>query len=236
MTLTATQYALWIGGFLAHALAVVVMLRLGSYRRWPSLFCLAALDVAVDLLVFTAAHHYPIYFYAYWGATIVRAFLGLWLIFDIIRALPNIKYAPRSLALGFVSLAITLAIGSAWMASSGGTHTFHIMMMAFTLVRCTSVLWGTFAVTLFFAVGFCGAGWTPMPLRMGATLLVWVLVMLFDSHALSKWPTHSLEISNIFSFCKVGIWISWSGIMRKEQSDAPAKGYVFPFQTACRER
>lgn len=227
MTLTATQYALWFAGFVAHASVAAVMFRRESYRRWPSLFSLAIFELSLTLILFALSKHYAAYFYVYWGGYILRAFLGLWLVFDVIKSIPSVQYAPRSLSLAFLSIAIALAVGSAWLASSGGTQTFHITMMAFALGRCISVIWGTFAITLFMAIGFCGMGWTPTPLRMASTFLFLVLISCADSYAMSIWPKLSFRIDEMFNLCIIGIWFSWSEIMRKEQS-APRGVIAFP--------
>lgn len=235
MTLTATQYALWFAGFAAHALLAVVMLKGGSYRRWPSLFSLAIYEMGLTITLFSLSHHRPMYFYVFWVGAIIRTAFGLWLVSDVIKALPGIQYAPKSLALGFVSVAVALAIGSAWMASSGGTQTFHLTMMALTLARCMSVIWGVLTITLFVGIGFCGLGWTPTPLKMASSVLVLVLLSCADSYAMSIWPKYSTHIHDIFNLCTLGVRFSWSAIMRKEQI-CPARGSCLPTHTASRER
>lgn len=221
MTLTVTQYSLWIAGFAAHGLLAAVMLQDKNYRSWPSLFSLAIFEMSLTITLFFLTHNRPLYFYVFWAGAIIRAAIGLWLVFDIVKALPGIEYGPRPLAVGFVAMAVAMAIGSAWLASSGGTQTFHLAMMASSLARCISVVWGTFAITLFWGIGFCGWGWTPRPLWMAATFLVFVLVSLADAYAMSNWPMKTFpdlntRIDEIFNFCILVVRLSWSGIMRKE--------------------
>lgn len=228
MTLTATQYALWLAGFVSHALVFAVMLRRGNYRRWPSLFSLAIFELTLAVVLYSLQHNYAAYFYTYWIAALMRALLGLWLILDIVKALPGIKYAPRSLELFFLSAAVVMALGSAWLARSGGENTFEITMMVFALNRCIAVVWGTFAVTLFGAVGFCGLGWTPTPLKMAGSFLVLVLASCADSYAMSLWPKFVYKIDDAFNLFSLAVWLVWSGIMNHRPSDALQRVIEFP--------
>jgi hypothetical protein len=229
MTLTAPQYTLWILGFVSHVLVAAVMLKRKLYKRWPSLFSLAVFEILLTLALFTLklSNQYPAYFYTYWAGAILRVFVGLWLVFDIATAIPGIRYAPKPLAAGFLSLSLTIAAGCAWMASSGGAHTFHLTMMALSLDRCLSVIWGAFAISLFAAIGFCGLGWTPTLLRMASSLLVLILISSTHAYAMSTWPKCAYGIDDIFNLCTLGIWLSWSEIMRKEQS-TPRGALAFP--------
>lgn len=233
MTLTATDYSIWAAGFASHALLAGVMLKKERYRNWPSLFTLAIFEMVLTAVLFASRSHCAPYFYIFWLGAILRTFIGLWLVFDVVKALPGIQYAPRSLALGFVSLAIGLAIGSAWLASSGGTQTFHLEMMAGTLQRCMQVIWGTFTITLFAGIGFCGLGWTPTPLKMASSVLILILASCANAYAVSKWPVTlyphlHLRIDEIFNFCIIGIKLSWSAIMKN--TDARQRAFSFPTQ------
>jgi hypothetical protein len=231
MPLTAVQYALWGAGFASHAILAAVMLRRESWRRWPSLFSLAVYEMGLTITLFSISYRSDAYFYIFWIGAIARAFLGLWLVFDVIKAIPGIQYAPRELAIGFVSLATALAVGCAWIASSGGLHNFKLAMMACALARCISVLWGVFTISLFAAIGFCGFGWTPTPLRMASSFLILVIVSCADSYAMSIWPIKNWPaIDEVFNLCVIGIRLFWTRIMFLEncQSDAPQGTTTLP--------
>jgi hypothetical protein len=224
MTLTALQYILWVLGFISHALVAAVMLKREAYRRWPSLFSLAIFEMLLTLILFALSHRYALYFYTYWSGEILRVFLGLWLVFDIVGAIPGIRYTPRPLALGFLSASLVIAAGCAWMSSRGGAHTFHITMMALALDRCIYVVWGAFTICLFAAIGFCGMGWTPTLLRVASSLLAMILISAAHAYAMSVWPKYAIKIDDIFNLCTIGVWITWSGIMRFEKQSQSDRG------------
>lgn len=240
MQLTPLQYTIAIISFIAYLSLTSIMTYRRSYSRWPFLYSLAIFEILseVILLNLTGHTHYAAYFYTYWASKIIRALLGLGLIFDIIRAIPGIGLAPRHLLIGFTAAAAAMTTGSAWLASSGGPQSFHFTMMALSLDRCIAVTWATFSVSLFCAVGFCGLGWTPTPLRVAATFLVLTLISGANAYAMSAWLSIAYKIDTFFSLCTVGVWITWSAIMHFEkeqetvtQSDraiAFAKALVLP--------
>lgn len=240
MQLTPLQYVIVILSFVAYLSLAFIMTLQKSYRRWPFLYSLAAFEIlsGASLLSLQGQDHYSAYFYTYWASKIIRAILGLGLIFDIVRAIPGISLAPRHLLIGFTAAAATMTTGSAWVASSGGPQSFQFTMMALSLDRCIAVTWATFSISLFCAIGFCGLAWTLTPLRIAAVFLVLTLISGANAYGMSSWLPIAHKIDTFFGFCTVGIWITWSAIMHFEgeqetvtQSDrasAFAKALVFP--------
>lgn len=219
MPLTGFQFASQIAFVISCVFLFALVVRNGSYRRWPFLFSLAAFEAVIRsyLLTLNTIDHYTVYFYTYWAAEAVQGLLILGLIFDIIRRIPGIKYAPSHLAAGFVALAGAISGGCAWLAHSGGSHTFHITMMVLSMDRCIVVTWGAFALSLFWSIGFCGFGWTATLIRMASNLLIFILVCGISIYAMSAWPQYAYQIDKFTSLCITGVWIFWSGIIYLEK-------------------
>lgn len=219
MPLTALQLSLAIASLASYALLVAVLYRKRSYHRWPFLFSLAVFEIVLTTFLLTqnSPDRYAAYSCAYWGGEVIRGFLVLGVIVDVIRRIPGSAYAPSNLIVGFLTLASTMAAGCAWLAHSGGAHTFHMTMMVFALDRCVAVIWGSFAASLFCAIGFCGLGWTKTPLRIASSLLAFIVVSGAGAYAMSAWPHYTRQIDDIANICITAIWISWSVIVYLEQ-------------------
>jgi hypothetical protein len=200
---------------IAYIALAGVMIWRSNVHKWPFLFSLSIFEIIFNLSLIPLSNpsDYAAYFYTYWVAQIVRALLGFGLIFDIVRAVPGVSLAPKNLIAGFTAAAGAMTAGSAWLASSGGASTFRLTMMALSLDRCIAVAWGTFAISLFLAMGFCGLGWTKTPLRLAATFLALTLISAANSYAMSSWPSLASRFDEFFNFCSIGVWITWSGIM-----------------------
>lgn len=223
MQLTAFDYFVNILQILAYATLGVVILYRRSYQRWPFLFSLSILQtsVGIALLLLTGDRLYPAYFYTYWVDDLVKGFLVLGVLFDIVRVVPGVRFAPSILVLVFLGIALSVATGSVWMAFSGGAATFPITMMALSMDRCIVVVWGAFAITLFMGMGACGLGWTDTPLRLAATFLVLTFLSGADAYAMSTWPTFASKIDVCFNIFSAGVWLSWSGIILHEKQRSP---------------
>jgi hypothetical protein len=212
MRLSTLQYSLWAASFIAHALLASVMLWRRSYQRWPFPFALAIfeLSLAVALFQLLDPRHYAEFFYVYWMAEVVRALIGLGILFDIVRSIPGIRYTPTSVGAGFISAASAMAAGSAWLAFHGGTPTFHVTMLVLSLDRSIAVTWGAFAVVMFWSIRFCGLGWTVTSLRLGSAFLVMTLISGTSAYAMSAWPRYAFSIENAESFFHLGILLYFS--------------------------
>lgn len=194
------------------------MMYLKSYRRWPALFALACFEVALTISLFTlrAPGQYRIYFYAYWCAEIVRGFLLLSLLYNCYVSIPGIQGIPANLRLLFISLAITISTVSAWLASHGGTETFHITKMALTMDRCIAIIWGTSALSIFGAIWFCGLGWIITTLKVASGYLSIAMMAGFESYFLSVWPNRLHPIHELSEIVQAGVWIYWLATMTNE--------------------
>jgi hypothetical protein len=219
MKLTAFQFLVWAISLVTYFALTVIVAQHRRYRRWPFLFGMCLFEITFNLVIVCLSHNYRGYFYTYWISEIVRALLGLGIVFDIIRAIPGVRLAPRNLVIGFIAASSLMTAGSAWLASSGGIHTFHLTMMAMSLERCIAVTWGMFAVSLFCALGFCGMAWTRTPLRMATAFLVLTLTSGATAYAVSTWINFASKIYDVFDFCTIGVWISWSVIMHHEREN-----------------
>lgn len=226
MKLSTMQYSLWAASFMAQAALAIVMLWRRSYRRWPFLFALSIFNLSITVTLFklSGPNHYAAYFYVYWIADVVRALLGLGILFDIVRSIPGILYTPKNIGFGFVSAASVMAAGSAWLASHGGTPTFHLTMLVLSLERCISVTWGTFAVAMFWSIRFCGLGWTPTPLRLGSAFLIMTTISGTGAYAMSVWPHFAFSIDEAESFFHLGILLYFSLSLYREHPFEASQG------------
>ena len=227
MRLSTLQYFLWGASFFAHAALASVMLWRKSYRRWPFLFTLALFELSLTVTLFQLSDpdHYPAYFYVYWTAALVRALIGLGILFDIVRSIPGIRYTPTSIGVGFIAASTAMAAGSAWLASHGGAPTFHITMMVFAMNRCIAVTWGVFAVSMFWSIRFCGFGWTITPLRLGSAFLVMTLISGTSAYAISAWPHFGFSIDEAENSLHLGVLIYFSLSLYREQPCETSQGF-----------
>jgi hypothetical protein len=226
MKLSTLQSSLWVAEFVAHALLASVMLWRRSYQRWPVLFALSIFELLLELALFKllGPDHYATYFYVYWSGAVVRALIGLGILFDIVRSIPGIRYTPTSIGIGFISAASVMAAGSAWLAFQGGTSTFHVTMLVLSLDRCISVTWGTFAVAMFWSIRFCGLGWTATSLRLGSAFLVMTLISGTSAYAMSAWPHLGSLIDEMQSFLQLAILLYFSLALYRERPHEASQG------------
>jgi hypothetical protein len=226
MKLSTLQYFIWAASFMAHTVLASVMIWRKSYQRWPFLFVLAIFELSLTVILFNLSDldHYTAYFYVYWTAAIVRALIGIGILFDIVLSIPKIRYTPTSIGVGFISAATVVASGSAWLASHGGSPTFHVTMMVLAMDRCIAVIWGTFAVTMFWSIRFCGFGWRITPLRLGSAFLVMTSISGTSAYAISAWPHFGFSIDEAENLLHLGVLFYFSLIMYREQPCETSQG------------
>jgi hypothetical protein len=227
MKLSTLQFSLWGASFLAHALLASIMLWCRSYQRWPFIFALSIFELLLEALLFSLLGpvHYAAFFYVYWVAAVVRALIGIGILFDIVRSIPGISYTPANIGIGFISAALVMASGSAWLASHGGSPTFHITMLVLSLDRCIAVTWGTFAVVMFWSIRFCGLGWTITSLRLGSAFLVMTLISGTSAYSMSAWPNFASSIDEAESFFHLGILLYFSLSLYREHPSEASQGF-----------
>jgi hypothetical protein len=122
--------------------------------------------------------------------------------------------------------------GAAFAASSGGTETFHIIMMALTLQRCAAVAWGFFAYVLFWSVSLCGWVDSSSTRRILPDLHVYIGTC---AYAMSEWPTLAARIDQVMNLCIVCISASRSYIILCEiKNERTAKSDIVTKATRCR--
>lgn len=218
MNPTGTQYTVWAISFLSHAIVALGMVRFRSHRRWPFLFAMAWFEVALTVVLFsmTGNAHYRQYFYIYWSAEILRGLLVIGLLWNIVRSIPGIKSLPLNLGIIFASIAFAISTASALLASQAGTKTFPITMMALTMDRCITVIWGTSSLSIFAALWYCGIGWKMPSIRIASGYLAITVIRLVETYFLSVCPTRLHPIHEFSDIGQAAIWIYWLLALVKE--------------------
>jgi hypothetical protein len=214
---------MFLGLAIHLALAGALLFTRKAWRRWPVLFALSLFEICLTLLLLnmTGDARYKYYFYTYWIAECLRSFIALGLLFEILRYIPGIRFAPKNLRALCVGIAVAMAIGSAWMASDGGAHTFHATMLALALDRSIYVAWGAFAIVLLYGTWISGLGWTATPLRLATGFLVFTLVSALDAYGMSAAPASASTIHTTAEFLELSVWAYWSMSILMESKNAP---------------
>jgi hypothetical protein len=218
MKISVLQYAVWAATFAAQAALIFVMANKRLVRRWRFLFSLTALGCTSSIATFFFRHDYAIYFYLYWYASAAESVLGLGAIYDILSAIPAVRYAPPGLSVGFLTSALIVTVGCVWMAAQGDPPTFAITATVLLLNRCTYVAWGTFGLTLFASASLFGFAWPRLPLRIALIFLSGTMVRCLSAYAMTRWLRHASAIDTFAQIAVIPCWAAYCITLMRVQN------------------
>ena len=177
------------------------------------------LRIARSLLLVCVRHKYSVYFWVFWDSAIVVDMLQVYLMADILRALPgrNAISARSRYIFGF--LALFLAIGS-WTASmhTPGAMYLKVVSTVTLLNRSADVTWGVFTVACIFSISALGMGWRRQPAQIASGYLIDVIFRVYSSstYAGTSWKLSALA-NEIGSTVSVAVCVYWLGSLALSQ-------------------
>ncbi len=212
MHLTRLEYVIWGLWFGTLFVSAAFMLHRKSYRQWPFLFALTCTQTLIQIALYSLSgrKHYPAYFYTYWTGIALCALLQLGVVVDIVRAIPRIRCAPWRLMILFVSIAATISIGSAWMASDAHPQVPHATAIALTIARSSSVLAVSFGLSMFLSLGSLSIGWSTPALRVASGFLVANLMAMAAAYVMTWRVQWFRQTDQIQTCLDMGVWVFWT--------------------------
>jgi hypothetical protein len=200
-------------GALACVLILILWKRL--FSRWPALLFALAFELATDLRLHYLLLHpvgtYKKYFYTYWIAMGIQAFLRLFIIADIIRSFPGLDFVPKRIYWFFGVIALTLS-GCAGLYFFRSSHhgAMQIKDCAVLLDQSIWVAWGAFFVaylTLFKVLNF---GWSGLGASITAGFGVRVCIGMTIAGLRTNESIKLRATANILeSLATIVVFISW---------------------------
>jgi len=221
MSLTATDYLLWVIGVILLAVTGGVLLKRRLVCEFPVFFAYVAFHVlrsmlfAVYLLYLQQRMSYAEYFYAYWMAETVSVGLGFTVIYEIYRkAFRNYDALRQWGAIMFGGAAVALLVAAVLAAaSSPGADTPGIVRAMVLLERSVRVMQCGLLAFLFVLSSFFGLHWRNrlfgIALGFGVFAAIELAAVAVRSHIGTAAAAAYSQIGTAAYDCGVLIWVCY---------------------------
>ena len=198
-----------------YALYILLGYTLAKRRligQYPSLFATCILTLAAQAALIIERPHYTIFFWIYWSGNGILCLFRLWIMADVLAAIPGFNHLSVSIRSIIFGLIIAISAGSGWVAVKHDPRLYieiqQWMLMSSTAVNCASV---TLMLLFFLWVFVMGLGWLRRPHLIACGLAQSVIFTYLSSLLLSR-PQHSLQeagtiLINLAEIVCVAIWV-----------------------------
>jgi hypothetical protein len=162
MTLSASDYLLWVTGPLLLVLTCGAALKRRLVPEFPVFFAYAAFHVLRSAVLFAIYHRMRgEYFYAYWVAQVVSIVLGFAVIYELYcKVFQNYDAIQQIGGLAFACAAILLLAAAVWtVASAPGIDAPGIVKAVVLLERSVRVMQCGLLLFLFLLAFYFGLSW-----------------------------------------------------------------------------
>lgn len=199
----------------AYALYLLLGYMLAKRRligQYPSLFTTCILTIAVQAALIIERPHYIIFFWIYWSANGILCLFRLWIMADVLAAIPGFNHLSVSIRAIIFGVIIAISAGSGWIAVKHDPRLYieiqQWMLMSSTAVNFASV---TLILLLFVWVFVMGLGWLRRPHLIACGLAQSVIFTYLSSLLLAR-PQSSLHeagtiLVNLAEIVCVAIWV-----------------------------
>ena len=222
MSLTATDYLLWVIGPILLALTGGVLLKRRLVCEFPVFFAYVAFHLlrtaglfTIHLLQLRQAMSYADYFYAYWIGETVSVGLGFTVIYEIYRKAFRNYDALRQLgAIMFGGAAVVLLVAAVLTAASApGADAPGIVRAMVLLERSVRVMQCGLLAFLFVLSSFFGLPWRHrlfgIALGFGVFATIELAALAVRSHIGGIADTALTRVNSAAYACGVLIWVCY---------------------------
>lgn len=227
MIIPVWYLVIWVGATLASLSVCAAILRERQLRTWPALFATAALSVVAFVLL-VRKQPYAQFFWTSWTISLIEMLLRIWLAWDVVRALPAIRFLPMRMRLGILAFGIAGALLS--FVSMPLVHPWSASAESVVLLnQCVIFTWCGAVLCCLAGMLSAGFGFTATGIRVAIGELLRMLSSACASwcyaHFLSPTPEHihiKATANAVDTIVGIGVSAYWSWAVLRARRDHAA--------------